>query len=106
MDFLPACQQAHHRAARSSRHCLVRGGWARIKDPWGDTQSLVVVRDPDLRLGRYDQPEPALSSAAWAARKLYAENRPRTESSNHPGRQHRRGWISSICGTGVVNHAI
>jgi len=54
-----------------SKPCLALGAdqrWVLLKDARGPSQFLVVARDPVLRLGHYDQPEPALFSAAWAAR--------------------------------------
>src|SRR5271168_670960 len=54
-----------------SKPCLALGSeqrWVLLKDQRGPSQFLVVARDPVLRLGHYDQPEPAMWSAAWAAR--------------------------------------
>jgi CDP-diacylglycerol pyrophosphatase len=57
-----------------STDCLALGdGWALLKDLRGETQFLVVARDAGDRLGHYDQPEPKLWSAAWAARACVQE---------------------------------
>lgn len=54
-----------------SKPCLALGPdqrWVLLKDQRGGSQFLVVARDPLLRLGHYDLPEPPLFSEAWAAR--------------------------------------
>src|SRR5271156_6748773 len=61
-----SCQTA---SLTASADCLVLGDrWTLLKDQRGATQFLVVARDAALRLGHYDQPEPGLWRAAWAAR--------------------------------------
>ena len=65
-QVVDGCQAA---SLTASTGCLVLGDrWTLLKDLRGATQFLVVARDAKLRLGHYDQPEPGLWRAAWAAR--------------------------------------
>ena len=58
-------------ALDGAKPCLALGAdrrWVLLKDQRGESQFLVVGRDPVLRLGHYGQAEPPLFSEAWAAR--------------------------------------
>lgn len=63
-------------AADGSGACLAISDDQRfvlLKDLKGDSQFLLVARDPLLRLGHYSGPEPAMWSAAWSARSCVRE---------------------------------
>jgi CDP-diacylglycerol pyrophosphatase len=69
-SFVDSCSPATT-GLDGSKPCLALGAdqrWVLLKDARGAGQFLVVARAPELRLGHYDHPEPALFSAAWAAR--------------------------------------